>query len=311
MEKDTNLPGMYLETPQIYPPKNQRVDMALGKPTKQRSTDYGGISSRAVDGNDDTNYRNRSCTHTRSGRNEWWHVDLGETKLVQTVVIANRQDNRYAKYRLQGTKVCVGQTQNAVEGDSYRNLRCQQIPRGSTGPKIEVQFDPPAEGRFVAVKHLNRWSKSITLCGVKVYEKGSSWQNVHKATLPKPTTINKINIYARMLDMSSTDNSDVKVVAIGSYRGKRSWEKTLMHRRYDTPEQMNNWKPEDTTGGVNYAGTQQTMACPDNMPVGTGTQQCGGGFSKGLTDTIEIWNYSVHKGSIKNISFNLNQVPLR
>ena len=43
------------------------TNVALGKNTTQSTTNYGGVSSRAVDGNTDGNWRRRSCTHTK----EW------------------------------------------------------------------------------------------------------------------------------------------------------------------------------------------------------------------------------------------------
>ena len=70
------------------------VNIALGKPTKQSTTGYGGKSSRAVDGNKDGNFYHYSCTHTEweSKTSPWWRVDLGQSSKVAQVKIVNRED---------------------------------------------------------------------------------------------------------------------------------------------------------------------------------------------------------------------------
>ena len=60
--------------------------MALGKPTNQSSTQLGGVSSRAVDG--DTNskfFDGKSCTHTSGPAPQWWMVDLQMTARITKV----------------------------------------------------------------------------------------------------------------------------------------------------------------------------------------------------------------------------------
>jgi len=66
------------------------VDVALGKPAKQSSTDYKGVASRAVDGNTDGNYDKGHVTHTSNGKNEWWMVDLQVEYKIDAVSIYNR-----------------------------------------------------------------------------------------------------------------------------------------------------------------------------------------------------------------------------
>jgi hypothetical protein len=66
--------------------------MSYGKPTWQSSTDKGGESSRAVDGNANPVYRGASCTHTKIELNAWWAVDTGELNDIKMVKITNRQD---------------------------------------------------------------------------------------------------------------------------------------------------------------------------------------------------------------------------
>ena len=54
-------------------------NVAKGKPAVQSSVGYGGVPSRAVDGNADPEWGNGSITHTDEGRKhspQWWEVDL-------------------------------------------------------------------------------------------------------------------------------------------------------------------------------------------------------------------------------------------
>ena len=69
-------------------------NLALFKVADQSNTGWGGIASRAVDGNRSNRYNDDSCTHTarRSVELEWWRVDLGDTYDVNSVRITNRAD---------------------------------------------------------------------------------------------------------------------------------------------------------------------------------------------------------------------------
>ena len=73
------------------------MNVALGKATLQSSTynntilGVSGASDKAVDGNSDTEFRNGSCAHTKSGNGSWWRVDLGSDNVsVSDIFIVNR-----------------------------------------------------------------------------------------------------------------------------------------------------------------------------------------------------------------------------
>ena len=72
-------------TPQCPP-----VNVALGQPASQKSTAFGGVSSRAVDGNTNSVFSAGSITHTNLDFNPWWFVDLGSPQEIEEVVIWNR-----------------------------------------------------------------------------------------------------------------------------------------------------------------------------------------------------------------------------
>jgi hypothetical protein len=81
-----------LPTPTPTPVPTRRVNVALGKPTSQVSTAFGGPPSRAVDGNTSGNWALNSVTHTDRLTNAWWQVDLGAVVPIAQIKIWNRTD---------------------------------------------------------------------------------------------------------------------------------------------------------------------------------------------------------------------------
>ena len=65
-------------------------DLALNQSATQVSVAHGGAASRAVDGNNNTDWSSDSCMHTDFADDPWWRVDLGASLPVATVVIVNR-----------------------------------------------------------------------------------------------------------------------------------------------------------------------------------------------------------------------------
>lgn len=100
------------------------VNHALGKSTSQSSTDFGGLSSFAVDGNTDGNFGSTSTTHTALESEASWTVDMGEVVDITSINIYNRTDccsNRLQNYHVfvsdnpfTGTSVAESQSQLGV-----------------------------------------------------------------------------------------------------------------------------------------------------------------------------------------------------
>merc|ERR1719471_319527 len=129
-----------------------------GKRTKQSSTCYGGVSSRAVDGDASSNYGKSSCTHTCYNRGHaWWEVDLGQTYMIETVRVTNRGDCCGA--RLRKFSIIADGTQ------------CSQDLSTPQGGASEFQCSKP--GRVLQLK--SQITDPLTLCEVEV-----------KADLPGP-----------------------------------------------------------------------------------------------------------------------------
>jgi RHS repeat-associated protein len=68
------------------------TNLALGKPTTQSSTEWGGVASRAVDGNTSGNWNDGSVTHTGTEGAPWWQVDLGSVQQLSDIKVWNRTD---------------------------------------------------------------------------------------------------------------------------------------------------------------------------------------------------------------------------
>lgn len=70
-------------------------NLALGRPASQSSQatiDTSATAAKAVDGNRDGNFANRSVSHTENDINSWWQVDLGQINNIDRVDIWNRTD---------------------------------------------------------------------------------------------------------------------------------------------------------------------------------------------------------------------------
>ena len=90
----------------FLPPGN----LAKRKPTRQSTTAHGGVSARAVDGNRNTQWNGRSCTHTSRQSRPWWRVDLQSIQNVKKVRLTNRGDCCFN--RLRQIEIRVGMRDN-------------------------------------------------------------------------------------------------------------------------------------------------------------------------------------------------------
>ncbi|XP_035678075.1 fucolectin-like [Branchiostoma floridae] len=140
------------------------VNVALGKPAFQTSSHPQFPASLAVDGNTNTDMRAGSCTHTRDYPGEdnptWW-VDLGQSYVVDRLIIFNRQD--CCSERLNPFNIHIGDSDQVST-----NPQCGGDHRiDVTQPSISVSC-PGMRGRYVAVR-LPGPSRILTLCEVRVF----------------------------------------------------------------------------------------------------------------------------------------------
>jgi len=118
------------------------TNLALNRPATQSSTAFGGVASRAVDGNTDGDFGNGSVTHTNTDApyENWWQVDLQQVAPIGEVVVHNRTDccdQLLANFLVE---VSV----DGMEWEEFNHL-------GSALPQSRVRVDRP--GRFVRIRN--------------------------------------------------------------------------------------------------------------------------------------------------------------
>ena len=117
------------------------TNVASGKPTKQKSTFIGGVSSRAVDGNTNGMWRGRSVTHTTETYSPSWSVDLVNRYYISQIKVYNRVD--CCSDRLSGFKVIIRDDSHKV----WDYIDNQTIP----GAVTTIPVDPSVVGDKVKI----------------------------------------------------------------------------------------------------------------------------------------------------------------
>ena len=134
-------------------------NIAAHKSASQSSTAYEGEASRAVDGNRDNSWNNRSVTHTDFQDHSWWKVDLEKEESVGTVRIYNRGDGDVANRLSNFDVILLDKAGNEVTRQHIDSLNNQ--------PTIDVQFSG-VNARYVKVE-LNNSKTPLSLAEVEVY----------------------------------------------------------------------------------------------------------------------------------------------
>ena len=132
---------------------------ALRMGTKQSTTDHGGNSERAVDGNRDPKWEHSSCTHTNKQDYPWWRVDLERYITVHAVRIVNR-DTAHAV--LHDFNIKVG-----TEGRQHRNTMCREKAKHYKTGMLSFKCKLPIKGRYVFIES-RRKQTHLTVCEVEV-----------------------------------------------------------------------------------------------------------------------------------------------
>ena len=126
------------------------ANLALTGTASQSSTAYGGLASRAIDGNRDGVFTDNSVTHTDpNGTNEYWITDLGGTKVVESITLWNRADccgARMSNLRVSlldaGSNVISSADILNANPVSQGGARSFPLPYGSTGRYVKVASLP-------------------------------------------------------------------------------------------------------------------------------------------------------------------------
>ncbi|KAA1245038.1 M36 family metallopeptidase [Aquimarina sp. RZ0] len=130
--------------------------IAVGKPATQSSLGFGGVPSRAVDGNTNGNYRDSSVTHTNREVG-WWRVDLQAVYNISSINVYNRTD--CCTNRISGASVYVGLVNSTNPTDYVRIGDLNDIARNAF-PNIGRR------ARYIMVRRNN--SNFLSLAEVEV-----------------------------------------------------------------------------------------------------------------------------------------------
>uniref|UniRef100_A0A8C9U2I8 Fucolectin tachylectin-4 pentraxin-1 domain-containing protein n=1 Tax=Scleropages formosus TaxID=113540 RepID=A0A8C9U2I8_SCLFO len=135
--------------------------LGSGTATQSSQFDSNGAAGKAIDGNRNTKYAERSCTHTKQDSKPWWRVDLHNVYTVTSVTITNRGD--CCAVRINGAEIRVG---NSLDDNGNQNPLCAVITWIPAGNSSSFQCNGMT-GRYVNVV-LPR-PDFLTLCEVQVY----------------------------------------------------------------------------------------------------------------------------------------------
>nr|XP_006821246.1 PREDICTED: uncharacterized protein LOC102807370 [Saccoglossus kowalevskii] len=134
----------------------------------QSTTQGNSISTRAVDGNKDSDFRGRSCTRTELEEEPWWKVDLGESLDVYVVTITNRMD--CCSDKLLNAEVRVGDSSN-IDDNALCGFRIDEDVVVQETIEIVCGCGTPLTGRYVSVQLADK-TQRLSLCEVEVWAPG-------------------------------------------------------------------------------------------------------------------------------------------
>ncbi len=162
-------------------------NLCVGKQCKASSVAYGGVASRACDGNTNGVFGQNSCTHTNDENDPWWEVDLGSIYDVSKITIWNRTDE-CCWNRLQGFYVMCSET--AITSNSTASE--WQYKGGSCSFSIASQTNLSLDGnkrcRYVRIC-IPGSMKVLSLAEVEVFGQLAKDQTVKANTAAAATSL--------------------------------------------------------------------------------------------------------------------------
>jgi Flp pilus assembly protein TadD len=162
-------------TSRIYQLPMER-DRLTGKAT-QSTTDFGGVASRANDGNTDGNYANQSVTHTLNNDSEaWWQLELKEPVAISEIVLWNRQNwqRRLVNFRVR----LLDAADQEVWGQDYLTEPDAVAPNPNLG--INLATEPvAAKVRIEKIGPTVQGEHTLSLAEVEVFAASGFGRSEH------------------------------------------------------------------------------------------------------------------------------------
>ena len=127
----------------VNPPNPVLSDnLALTGTASQSTTDFGGVASRAIDGNTNGNYSAGSVTHSAPNSNAFWQVQLAQTSDINQIVIHNRTNNCCVSRLNNYTVEVIDDSGNTVFSQTYDSAPtpANSIDLDVTGRTVRVSL---------------------------------------------------------------------------------------------------------------------------------------------------------------------------
>lgn len=148
-------------------------NVALSKVAKQSTTDFGGVASRAVDGNTDGAYANGSQTHTSMQNNPFWEVDLGREYPVDDVILWNRTENNGEFVRrMDGVAVTVmnGNRKKVFVSATHKGPNPNaKITVGGANPRVQIKRSAVNALSYISGHDIDVFERLAPLVSDSVY----------------------------------------------------------------------------------------------------------------------------------------------
>eukprot|EP01052_Picozoa_sp_SAG31_P019047 SAG31_NODE_1374_length_8594_cov_57.759623_2_plen_617_part_00 len=163
------------DNPDQYDHSNEGLDNYAVRTcgaVSQSSIGWGGEPARAIDGDQDTEWSQGSCSHTADiDGPSWFQVDLGAISQINHVDIFHRTD--CCVDRLRTDTIMVSDTPDFSQG-----VQCGDLSNPDHEPEVS-RCGGAAEGRYVTVSlqqgNGDRGARALmTICEIEVY--GSCWR---------------------------------------------------------------------------------------------------------------------------------------
>lgn len=229
-------------------------NLAQGKPATQSSTEYGGVASRAVDGNTSGNWNDGSVTHTATEGAPWWQVDLGSVQQLGDIKVWNRTD-------------CCG----SVLTNFYVFVSDNPFAPGSVAEQAGVTtYNVEGQAGTPTVVAANRTGRYVRV-QLGVYERLS----LAEVQVFGAAAVQKLSVTA--VTASSTNGTDAPALAVDGNEAS-SWIASGF------PTQ---WIELDLGQARNVSKLRLKI---NQYPAGATTHQISGGTSQGALSPL--WTHS-------------------
>jgi hypothetical protein len=185
-----------------------QTNLALSGIATQSTTDFGGVASRAIDGDTNPQWASATLTHTGDFQNSWWEVDLGATEVIGEIKLFNRGDCCWE--RLSNFRVSVFDGTSETYGEDVY-VGSGNVPQAGSHSVFPVSGTRGNRVRVSLLGLNNAGNGFLTLAEVEVYDGaiGTSYCG--------PAVANSTGASATMLATGSIDvtDNDVTLTAAG------------------------------------------------------------------------------------------------